>query len=87
MANHKSAAKKSKQDVARRARNRAGKNRLRTALKQFRGDLAAGSSECAQKLPEMVALIDKSAKHGFIHRNTAGRLKSKLSKQTNNLSR
>ena len=85
MANHKSAAKKARQDLARRARNRMGKSRLRTALKKYRNLLAKNSDECQTQLPTMVSLIDQSAKHGFIHKNTANRLKSKLCKQTSQL--
>ena len=81
MATHKSALKKSKQDIVRRARNRSGKSRLRTALKKYRAALAGGEN-CTAQLPEMVSLIDTCAKHGFIHRNAAGRLKSHLTKQT-----
>jgi len=83
MANHKSALKKSKQDIGRRARNRSGKNKLKTALKKFRSDLAAGTENLAANLPQMHALIDRSAKHGFIHNNAAARLKSKLTLQVN----
>ena len=86
MANHKSAAKKARQDIVRRARNRAGKSRLRTLLKNFRAKLAEGSKECGAELAQVVSIIDQSAKHGFIHRNVAGRLKSKLTKQTNAIS-
>ncbi len=82
MANHKSAAKRAKQDVGRRLRNRSGKSRLKTHLKKFRQLLAEGSADTSAKLPEMISLIDQSAKHGFIHKNAANRLKSKLSKQT-----
>jgi len=81
MANHKSALKKSKQDLVRRMRNRSGRSSLRTALKNFRAELANGSSETAEKLPQIHSLIDKSAKKGFIHRNAAARLKSHLSQQ------
>jgi len=84
MANHKSALKKAKQDVGRRLRNRSGKSRLRTALKKFRLELAQGSESTREKLSGMLSLIDKSAKQGFIHRNAAGRLKSKLTRQTRN---
>jgi len=81
MANHKSALKKAKQDIGRRERNRSGRSRLRTALKKYRSGLAAGDDMKAS-LPELVSLIDRSAKRGFIHRNVANRLKSKLSHQT-----
>lgn len=81
MANHKSALKKAKQDLVRRARNRSGKSQLRTALKTFRSSLASGQDGLAEKLPQMHALIDRSAKHGFIHANAAARLKSNLTQQ------
>lgn len=86
MANHKSAAKKSKQDIGRRDRNRAGKSRLKTALKKYRALVAEGSSDAAAQLNSILSLVDVSAKHGFIHRNAAGRLKSKLTRQTNSIS-
>ncbi|MCB1049735.1 MAG: 30S ribosomal protein S20 [Acidobacteria bacterium] len=83
MANHKSALKKAKQDLVRRARNRAGKSRLRTELKKFREEIAEGSKDLAKNLPAMVSLIDRTAKLGFIHHNAAARLKSRLSRQVN----
>ncbi len=86
MANHKSAAKKAKQDLVRRARNRAGKSRLRSALKKYRSLVAEGSADAASQLTSILSLVDVSAKHGFIHRNAASRLKSKLTRQTNSIS-
>ena len=83
MANHKSALKKAKQDVGRRERNRAGKSRLRSAIKVYRASLANGDDQ-KEKLDGMVSLIDTSAKHGFIHHSVANRLKSKITKQTLN---
>jgi small subunit ribosomal protein S20 len=83
MANHKSALKKAKQDLARRARNRSGKSQLKTELKKFRLALAEKSSDTASMLPAMVSMIDTSAKKGFIHANAAARLKSRLSLQVN----
>jgi len=82
MANHKSALKKSKQDLVRRARNRAAKNRLRGALKKFRGLLATEPGAAAGELSSMISLIDRTAKKGYIHHNAANRLKSKLTTQT-----
>ena len=43
MANHKSALKKARQDRVRRARNRAGRSKLRTALKNYRAGLVHGA--------------------------------------------
>ncbi len=81
MANHKSAAKKAKQDISRRSRNRSGRSRLRTELKKIRALLADGSGEAKDKLPAIYSLIDRSAKKGFIHGNAADRLKSRLAQQ------
>lgn len=86
MANHKSALKKSKQDIVRRNRNRAGKSRLRSALKSFRGLIAENSADASAQLPGMISLIDKSAKGGFIHANAASRLKARLMRQTADIS-
>ena len=83
MATHKSAAKKSKVDEKRNERNRAGKSRLRTALKKFREALNNDPIECVHQLPFMESLIDKSVKHGFIHKNAGSRLKSRLSRHVN----
>lgn len=83
MANHKSAIKKAKQDIVRRARNRSGRSRLRTMVKKYRAGLAEGNNEISSQLSGLISLIDRSAKCGYIHRNAAARLKSKLSKQTN----
>ena len=86
MANHKSAAKRAKQSIGRRTRNRSGNSTLKTALKKYRALLADNSPEAKDHLSDMSGLIDKSAKHGFIHKNKANRLKSKLSKQTAKIS-
>ncbi|CAM2006141.1 30S ribosomal protein S20 [Acanthopleuribacter pedis] len=83
MASHKSAAKKSKQDISRRDRNRSGRSRLRTELKKIRALIAEGSSEAKDKLPAIYSLIDVSAKKGFIHDNAAARLKSRLTQAAN----
>ena len=75
MANTRSAEKQQRQAAKAEVRNRAGKSRLRTALKKARGSvtdanaISAGFSE-----------IDKAAKKGIIKGNTADRYKSRLAK-------
>ena len=86
MANHESALKKSKQDMTRRMRNRAGKGRLKTGLKKFRALIEQGNTDAQQQFPALASLIDQSAKQGFIHQNAANRLKSRLSRQAAGLS-
>ena len=80
MANHFSALKRARQTEKRTATNRANKSRFRTALRKFR--IALQSSDPAQAkstLGDTISLIDKAAKQGVIHKNTASRYKSRLS--------
>jgi small subunit ribosomal protein S20 len=57
------------------ARNRAQRSALRTAIKKAR---AAGATADAKV--QAVRLLDRAARKGLIHKNTAGRYKSKLAK-------
>ena len=80
MATHASALKAHKQSLKNRERNRQFRSRLRGALKSIRtaidgNDLAGAKSA----LRDTISLIDKMASKGIIHRNAAGRYKSRLS--------
>jgi small subunit ribosomal protein S20 len=78
-----SVVKNVRQSERRRLRNRGRKLRLKKALKQFK---AAGTRADATKLlPDMQAIVDKSARRGIIHRNTAARIKSKLARRAGKL--
>ena len=84
MANHRSAAKKARQDVRRRLRNRFWRSRMRTQIKKLRAALAEGDGERARALlPETLGLIDRTARAGVIHDNTASRYKSRLQQAVN----
>lgn len=75
----KSALKANRQNIKRRAHNRHMRSRLRTALKAIRASLDARKVDDAQSaLSDTVSLVDKMAAKGIIHRNTAGRHKSRL---------
>jgi small subunit ribosomal protein S20 len=75
----KSALKANRQNIKRREHNRALRSTLRTALKGIRASLGAKDVDAAQKaLSQTVSLVDKMAAKGIIHRNTAGRYKSRL---------
>lgn len=81
MANHKSAIKKLKQDIARRDRNRTHRSRMRTQIKNFRKLLEAGDAAGARgMLVETLSLVDRTARHGVIHANAASRTKSRLTR-------
>lgn len=74
-----SALKAHRQNVVRRARNRDLRSTLRTGLKGIRVALNAGKlDEAKTLLGAAVSLVDKMAGKGIIHKNTAGRYKSRM---------
>jgi len=76
----KSALKANRQNIKRREQNRHMRSRLRTALKAIRASLDAKDLSGARTaLDNTVSLVDKMASKGIIHKNTAGRYKSRLS--------
>ena len=76
----KSALKANRQNVKRRDHNRQMRSKLRTALKAIRASLEASDLDAAKSaLSQTVSIVDKMATKGIIHRNTAGRYKSRLS--------
>ena len=81
MANHKSAIKRARQNEIRRLRNRAVKTRIKTILKDVNvsaGD--EGHEAPSAQFKAAQSLIDKAAKKGVLHRRTAARKVSRLSK-------
>ena len=81
MANHKSALKQHRQNVAARLRNRVHKGRMRTAVKKLRKALAEGDVAAARELlGPTLSLVDRTARHGVIHDNAAARTKSRLTR-------
>ena len=80
MATHASALKAHRQSLKNREHNRQFRARLRNALRSVRtaidGNDLAGARTA---LKETISLIDKMASKGIIHRNAAGRYKSRLS--------
>lgn len=75
----KSALKANRQNIRRRERNRQLRSRLRTALKAMRSALDRKDVAAARELlARTVSVIDKMVTKGIIHRNTAGRYKSRL---------
>jgi len=75
MANIRSAEKQRRQSEKAKVRNRAGKSRLKSALKTAHSAVAEGKADLKAAFSE----IDKAAKHGIIKDNTADRYKSRLS--------
>jgi small subunit ribosomal protein S20 len=79
VASHASALKAHRQSLKNREHNRQFRSKLRNALRGVRSaidgkDLAAAKTV----LKETISLIDRMASKGIIHRNAAGRYKSRL---------
>ena len=86
MAIHKSALKRARQNETRRLRNKAAKTRIKKVVKDVRLSVGAASNEIARdKLNNARSAIDKAAKKGVIHKNTAARKISRLSKLVNTI--
>ena len=79
MANHTSAAKRARQNVKRRLRNRALKSSYRTEIKKFVKLVQEKKVDDAkQMLPAIHKVIDKTCSKGALPKNAASRKKSKM---------
>jgi small subunit ribosomal protein S20 len=88
MANTKSAEKRARQALKRRARNRAGVSTMRTAVKKLRQAIETGDGSSAQALlSSTLGVVDRTAKKGIIHSNAADRTKSRLTRAVNALAK
>lgn len=86
MANHKSAEKRNRQNIARNARNTHIRSTMRTFVKLVREAVAGKDIEAAKAaLEKAVPCIDKAASKGVIHKATASRKISRLNKLVNSL--
>jgi len=84
LANHKSALKRARQNEIRRMRNKSYRTRVNNVIKQVR--LAEGESSgetITTNLNIAKSVIDIAAKKGIIHKKTAARKISRLSKFAN----
>jgi small subunit ribosomal protein S20 len=87
LANHKSALKRARQNEVRRIRNKSTKTRIKNIVKDVRLAVSDKSKESAlTKLDTAKSVIDKAAKKGVIHKKTASRKISRLSKNVNAIS-
>jgi small subunit ribosomal protein S20 len=89
LANHKSALKRARQNELSRLRNKAVKTRVKSIVKDVRSSVEESSVEessngdVTAKLIAAQTLIDKASKKGVIHKKTAARKISRLSKLVN----
>ena len=87
MANHKSAQKRARQNEIRRMRNKSVKTGVKNIVKDVRLSVSENSKEAAlKKLDIAKSNIDRAAQKGAIHKKTASRKISRLSKLVNTIS-
>lgn len=75
MPNIASAKKNMRKTRAATVRNRAQRSALRTALKHAKADEATNEQRATA-----IAILDRAARKGLIHKNAAARHKSRLAK-------
>jgi small subunit ribosomal protein S20 len=79
-----SAKKRVRQNEKRRARNRFRKDLIKGEVKAFTAALTTGSlDKAAEALKSTVSRLDKIAAKHTIHKNTAARRRSRLTKRLN----
>ncbi len=87
MANHKSAIKRARQNELRRLRNKSVKTRIKTIVKDIRSSAVETSgADISAKINAAQSEIDRASKKGVIHKRTAARKISRLTKLANSAS-
>lgn len=87
MATHKSAGKRYRQSERRRQRNVATKSHVKTRVKAVLASVTSKDEDKSRKeLLRAVKVIDKAASKGVLHKNTASRKISRLTRKVNALS-
>ncbi len=87
MANHKSAEKRVRQNAKRNEINRSNRSKLRTQIKKLRAAVSSSDKKLSgELLNPTVSTIDKAVNKGLIHKNTAARYKSRLTKHVAEIS-
>lgn len=82
MPHSRSSKKRVRQNRTRAERNRTTRTAYRTVEKRIEELTAAGkAAEAKALLPEIYAKLDKAAKRGVLHANTASNHKSKLARR------
>lgn len=83
MAHHKSAKKRIKVTAKRQTANKAAISKIKTLVKKVMSAEDKAAAEPVYK--EAIAAIDKNAVKGRLHKNTASRKKSALTRHLNSL--
>ncbi|HAO21794.1 MAG TPA: 30S ribosomal protein S20 [Desulfobacteraceae bacterium] len=87
MANHKSALKRARQSLKRRERNKTVRTRVKSVVKDVQAAATGKAAEVntRETLIAAQSVIDKAVKKGVLHKRTAARKISRLSKLINRM--
>ena len=83
MANHKSAIKRARQNELRRLRNKSVKTRIKTIVKDIRSAAETSGADMSAQINAAQSAIDRASKKSVIHKRTAARKISRLTKLAN----
>jgi len=81
--NIKSVKKDVKKSRELRLRNLGTKSAIKTFIKKTKAAIDSGDEGIVALMGQTVSVIDKAAKHGVIHKNSAARRKSRLMRRMN----
>ena len=86
MANHQSAKKRIRRTARRTEINRARRGRIRTYVRKVEEAIASGDKDSAQAaMQEAMPELHRGVLRGIMHKNTAARKISRLTKRINTL--
>lgn len=83
MAHHKSAMKRIRQTAVRAERNRAGRSKVKHAVRAFREAAESSAEGLNEKLNATIAMLNKAASKGIIPTKRASRKISRLARLAN----
>jgi len=84
LATHKSAIKRHRQSLVRKAKNKTAKSRVKTAVKSLLKAIDNKDTDAIpQKLKLAASTISKTRAKGILKKNTAARKISRLTKKAN----
>lgn len=87
MPNHKSAIKRTRQNIKRNVRNTSVRSAVRTTVKKVRVAITAGEKDKASiALKSAVSALDGSVTKGVHHAKNAARRVSRLTRQVDGMS-
>ena len=81
----KSAIKRDRQNAKRRSRNLVVKRAIKTDVRSLSDSVEAKDKNVIDNLKAAISEIDRAVKKGVLHKNTANRRKSSLTKLANSV--